>query len=160
MSDPNPYRDVDGNYHPLEMSELARASPAFAAARASWRAVNTRDREAWLGMWSADGHIEDPVGPSFFDPEGGGHHGPERLLEFWEKAVSTPDHIEFRFDRAIACGNELACTGTIRTHLGDQVMDAAGAVIYRVDDSGKMQSLRAFWETDLAMSTLRPTSEA
>ena len=156
----SPYTDSAGDYRPVEMSGIARASPAYAAARASWRAVNNRDREAWLAGWSEEGHVEDPVGPSFFDPEGRGHHGHARLIEFWEKAVSNPDHIEFRFDRAIACGDELACTGTIRSHLGDQVMDAAGAVIYRVDDSGKMLSLRAFWETDLAMSTLRPAQEA
>lgn len=156
----NPYTDSAGDYRPIELSEVAESSAAYAAARASWRAVNARDREAWLAMWAEDGHIEDPVGPSMFDPEGRGHRGYERLVEFWEKAVSTPDHIEFRFDRAIACGDELACTGIIRTHLGDQVMDAAGAVIYRVDGSGKMLSLRAFWESDLAMSTFRPAEEA
>ena len=154
------YTDSAGEYRPVAMSDAAAASPAYAAARASWRAVNSRDRAAWLALWSDDGSIEDPVGPSMFDPEGRGHHGSARLAEFWDKAVSTPDHIEFRFDRAIACGDELACTGTIRTHLGDQVMDAEGAVIYRVDGSGKMLSLRAFWESETALTTLRPISEA
>lgn len=157
----NPYLDADGQYRPLEISENAAASPAYAAARASWAAANAKDRETWLGLWSPDGRIEDPVGPSFLDPAGDGHHGPEGLAEFWEKAVSTPDHIEFRFDRATAGGSdELLCTGTIRTHMGDQIMDAAGGVIYRVDQSGRMLSLRAFWEPDVAMATMRPESEA
>lgn len=155
----NPYQDDDGLYRPVEMSEAAAASPAYAAARASWAAVNSRDRETWLGLWSPEGRIEDPVGPSFLDPSGGGHSGPDGLAEFWEKAVTTPDHIEFRFDRATACGDELLCTGTIRTHLGDQIMDAAGGVVYRVDASGRMLSLRAFWEPDVAMTTMRPASE-
>lgn len=155
----NPYLDEGGEYRPLEMSEVAAASPAYAAARASWKAVNAKDREGWLALWSPSGRIEDPVGPSFLDPEGNGHSGPDGLAAFWEKAITTPDHIEFRFDRATSCGDELLCTGTIRTHLGDQIMDAAGAVIYKVDDD-KMVSLRAFWETDLAMTTLRPAEEA
>lgn len=156
----NPYLDADGQYQPLEMSDAAAASPAYAAARASWAAANAKDRSGWLGLWAPDGRIEDPVGPSFLDPSGGGHSGPEGLAEFWAKAVSTPDHIEFRFDRAIAGGDELLCTGTIRTHLGDQIMDAAGGVLYRVDADGRMLSLRAFWEPDVAMTTLRPANEA
>lgn len=44
----SPYTDSAGDYRPVEMSGIARASPAYAAARASWRAVNNRDREAWL----------------------------------------------------------------------------------------------------------------
>lgn len=156
----NPYQDAEGNYRPLEMSEAATAHPAYAAARASWVAVNAKDRETWLGLWSPEGRIEDPVGQSFLDPAGEGHSGPEGLAEFWAKAVSTPDHIEFRFDRATAGGDELLCTGTIRTHMGDQIMDAAGGVIYKVDSQGRMLSLRAFWEPDTAMTTLRPNSEA
>lgn len=156
----NPYLDDGGQYRPLEMSEAAAGSAAYAAARASWKAANAKDREGWLALWSPDGRIEDPVGPSFMDEEGNGHAGPDGLAEFWTKAVSTPDHIEFRFDRATACGDELLCTGTIRTHLGDQIMDAAGGVVYRVDDAGRMLSLRAFWETDLAMTTMRPAEEA
>ena len=157
----NPYQDADGQYRPLELSDAAAASPAYAAARASWAAANAKARETWLGLWSPEGRIEDPVGPSFLDPEGRGHHGPDGLAEFWSKAVSTPDHIEFRFDRATAGGTtELLCTGTIRTHLGDQIMDAAGGVHYRVDAEGRMLSLRAFWEPDVAMTTMRPESEA
>lgn len=156
----NPYLDDGGEYRPLEMSDAAAASPTYAAARASWRAANAKDRDGWLALWSPDGRIEDPVGPSFLDPSGAGHHGPDGLAEFWAKAVSTPSHIEFRFDRAVLCGDELCCTGTIRTHLGEapdaQVMDAAGAVVYRVDGEGRMLSLRAFWEPDVAMTTLRP----
>lgn len=155
----NPYQDASGNYRPLEMSDAALASSAYAAARASWAAANAKDRETWLSLWSPEGHIADPVGPSFLDPEGNGHHGPDGLAGFWEKAVSTPDHIEFRFDRATACGDELLCNGTIRTHMGDQIMDAAGGVLYRVDAEGRMLSLRAFWEPDVAMTTMRPASE-
>ena len=156
----NPYQDADGNYRPLEMSETASAHPAYAAARASWAAANAKARETWLSLWSTEGRIEDPVGPSFLDPVGNGHSGPEGLAEFWAKAVSTPDHMEFRFDRATAGGDELLCTGTIRTHINNQVMDAIGGVIYKVDGRGLMLSLRAFWEPDTAMTTLRPASEA
>src|SRR5699024_12822889 len=90
----------------------------YAAARRSWAATNAGDRDAWIAGWSPEGTIEDPVGPSMFDPEGVGHTGTERLLEFWEKAVATPAHIEFRFDRAIAAGADLPSTGPSPPHMG------------------------------------------
>ena len=156
----NPYLDESGQYRPLEMSDAAAASPAYAAARRSWAATNAGDRDAWIAGWSPEGTIEDPVGPSMFDPEGIGHTGTERLLEFWEKAVATPDHIEFRFDRAIAVGDELLCIGTMRTHMGENLMEIDIAVDYRVDSDGRLVSLRAFWEQDVAMASgLRPMTD-
>lgn len=156
----NPYLDQTGQYRPLSMSDAALASPAYAAARRSWAASNAGDRDAWIAGWSPEGCIEDPVGPSMFDPEGIGHRGTERLLEFWEKAVATPDHIEFRFDRGIAAGDELLCTGTMRTHMGENIMEIDIAVNYRVDSNGRLVALRAFWEQDVAMATgLRPLTD-
>ena len=131
--------------------------PARAASQRSYSAVAKGDLEEWLTVYAEDAVIEDPVGPSMFDPEGVGHRGTDRLLEFWEKAVATPDHIEFRFDRAIAAGDELLCTGTMRTHMGSNIMEIDIAVDYRVDADGRLVSLRAFWEQDVAMATgLRP----
>lgn len=155
----NPYQDSDGLYRPIVMSEATAASAVYAAARASWAAANAKERETWLGLWNPDGRIEDPVGKSFLDPAGEGHHGPEGLASFWDNSITTPDHIEFRFDRAVALGDEMMCVGTIRTHLGDQIMDAEGGAFYKVDAEGRMLALRAFWETDVAMATLRPASE-
>ena len=159
MSQPDPdspYVDADGEYRPLRISDAAAASPAYAAARASWRAANAKDRDAWLANFAPDGSIEDPVGPSMFDPEGIGHHGPERRAEFWDKAVAMPDHIEFRLERALACGDELVCDGVLRTHMGENLMDADVVLHYRVDADGRVAAIRAYWELDAAMATLRP----
>ena len=106
------------------------------------------------------GRIGWNVVTSMFDAEGIGHTGTERLLEFWEKAVATPDHIEFRFDRGIAVGDELLCIGTMRTHMGENIMEIDIAVDYRVDPDGRLVSLRAFWEQDVAMASgLRALTE-
>ena len=56
-----PYQDDGGEYRPFEMSDAAAASPAYAAARASWKAANAKDREGWLGLWNPEGRIEDPL---------------------------------------------------------------------------------------------------
>ncbi|MFC8048013.1 nuclear transport factor 2 family protein [Nocardia sp. NPDC057353] len=128
------------------------------AGLASQAAVRARDKDAWLALFAPDGVVEDPVGPSGFDPEGKGHHGPEAIAAFWDKAIAPTDAIEFHFGDSFACGNEIAFTGLIRSTLGGHVIDAEGVFTYRVDDQGRIAALRAFWEVDRAMQTARPAS--
>ena len=56
---------------------------------------------------------------------------------------------------SFAAGNECANTGVIHTTManGYQV-DSEGVFLYRVDDEGKLASLRAIWEFDRMMKTV------
>ncbi|QIS08482.1 nuclear transport factor 2 family protein [Nocardia arthritidis] len=130
--------------------------PARAAGLASQAAVRAKDKAAWLDLFAADGIVEDPVGPSFFDPDGVGHRGRAAIAAFWDRAIAPTQSIEFRFDDSFACGNEIAFTGLIRTRIGGQRIDAEGVFTYRVDTDGKIAALRAFWEVDRAMATAKP----
>lgn len=130
--------------------------PARAAGLASQAAVRARDKDAWLALFAADGIVEDPIGPSGFNPEGKGHRGPEAIAAFWDKAIAATDSIEFLFDDSFACGAEVAFTGTIRSIVGGHRIDAEGVFTYKVDDAGKILALRAFWEVDRAMATAAP----
>ncbi|WP_330183682.1 nuclear transport factor 2 family protein [Nocardia sp. NBC_01503] len=130
--------------------------PARVAGTASQSAVRAKDKEAWVALFAADGIVEDPVGPSFFDPEGVGHRGPEAIAAFWDKAIAQTDKIEFLFDDSFACGSEVVYTGRIRTTMGGQIIDAEGVFTYRVNPDGKIAALRAFWETERAMKTMHP----
>lgn len=130
--------------------------PAVVAGRASQAAVRAKDKRAWLALFAEDGSVEDPVGPSGFDPQGTGHHGRERIAAFWDRAIALAEDIDFRFDDSFACGNEVAFTGLIRTRVGGQVIDAQGVFTYRVDEQGRIAALRAFWEVPRAMATARP----
>ncbi|MGN2641910.1 nuclear transport factor 2 family protein [Nocardia takedensis] len=131
----------------------AAEHPARAAGLASQAAVRARDKNAWLALFAADGIVEDPIGPSGFDPEGKGHRGPEAIAAFWDMAIAKTDDIEFLFGDSFACGDEVAFTGTIRSTLGGHRIDADGVFTYRVDAAGKIAALRAFWEVDRAMGT-------
>ncbi|WP_216898213.1 nuclear transport factor 2 family protein [Nocardia alni] len=130
--------------------------PARIAGRASQDAVRARDKAAWLDLFAADGIVEDPIGPSVFSPDGSGHRGREAISAFWDKAIAPTESIEFVFGDSFACGSEIAFTGLIRTRIGGQVIDAEGVFTYRVDAAGKIAALRAFWETDRAVKTMRP----
>jgi steroid delta-isomerase len=128
--------------------------PARDAGLRSYDAVCRKAKDEWLDLFAEDGWIEDPVGPSVFDPDGAGHHGRAGRSAFWDKTIANVETFVFEIHDSFAAGNECANTGVIRTTLanGYQV-DTEGVFIYRVDDDGKLLSLRAIWEFDRAMKT-------
>ncbi|MDM7486806.1 MULTISPECIES: nuclear transport factor 2 family protein [Rhodococcus] len=134
--------------------------PARVAARASQAAAAGRRKDEWLALFAENGVVEDPVGPSGFDPEGKGHHGREAISRFYDMTIANTDRLEFLVDDVLVCGDECVNIGTIRTTLGGNVIDAEGVFVYRVDDDGRIASLRAFWEVERAMKTVRPAAEA
>ena len=117
-------------------------------------AVGARDKEAWLALWAEDGWVEDPIGESFIDPTGRGHHGPEARAAFWDNNIGSTEAIRFEIKDSFACGSEVANVATIHITLpGGTTMRCEGVFVYRLNDAGKLLSLRAFWETDRMLAT-------
>jgi len=130
--------------------------PARLASQRSVAAVQAKDKQAWLDLWAEDGCVEDPVGVSFIDPTGEGFRGAARREEFWDKNIGPTDSIVFALHDSFAAGNEVANVATITITVGGTTETRCeGVFVYRVDDDGKLLSLRAFWETDRMMGTLR-----
>lgn len=125
--------------------------PARAAALKSIIAVQNKDREGWLGLWHADGLIQDPVGVSPLDLTGMGHRGIEAITAFYDNVIASGD-VRFHIRESFACGDECANVGTITTRSADGSVARCELVMaYRVDAEGKVLSLRAFWEFDEMM---------
>lgn len=130
--------------------------PARTASRRSMDAVTRGAKEEWLALFAEDAIVEDPVGKSMFDPTGEGHRGHEAISAFWDMTIGTVERFEFDIKDSFAAGNEVANVGTITTFLpGGSRLDTEGVFVYRVNDDGMVVSLRAFWETERAMATLR-----
>jgi ketosteroid isomerase-like protein len=130
--------------------------PAHAAGRRPREAVLARDKAAWLEVFADDAIVEDPIGPSAFDPEGKGHRGRDAISAFWDMAIANTDNIEFNFRDNYQCGNEEANVGHIVITMGGHQVTAEGVFTYKVNDAGKMVALRAYWEMDRAAATARP----
>lgn len=143
-SDTPAYLNIDRDNH-----------PAVVAGRRSREFVASRDKQAWVENFAAEGSVEDPVGPSMFDPEGKGFHGHAEIADFWNKSIATTESIEFVFDEEIICGNEVAYIGKIVTHIAGHVSQARGVFTYRADDDGKLVALRAFWEVEATINSVR-----
>jgi steroid delta-isomerase len=127
-------------------------SPAHLAGKRSREAAMAHDKEAWLDLFADDAIVEDPIGPSLFDPEGKGHRGRDAIAAFWDKAIA-PSKLEFNFVDSFQCGDEEANVGNIVVTAHGHQITAEGVFTYKVNDEGKLVALRAYWEMDRALTT-------
>jgi steroid Delta-isomerase len=130
--------------------------PARVASRKSMDAVRRGAKDEWVALFAEDGVVEDPIGVSMFDPAGEGHRGHDAIAAFWDKTIANAERLEFDVRDSFAAGDEVANVGTITAFLpGGSRVDTEGVFVYRVNADGLLVSMRAFWETDRAMATLR-----
>lgn len=133
----------------IRWNATEKAHPAREAARGSMAAASGGDRDGWLRLFTEDAVVEDPIGPSPFDPEGKGHRGKAAIAAFWDASIGYADHLEFDVSESLAAGNEVANIATITTVFPDGNSIAVDTVItYRVDDEGRITALRAYWELE------------
>jgi steroid Delta-isomerase len=111
-----------------------------------------RDKAAWLALFAEDAVVEDPIGPSHFDPDGKGHRGKEAIAKFFDMAIA-PSQLEFHFTQTFQCGDEEANVGHIVIVAGGYRVVAEGVFTYRVNDNGEIAALRAYWELDRAAAS-------
>jgi steroid delta-isomerase len=127
---------------------MADVHPALAAAHASWAAVHGKQKQAWLDLMSDDIVIEDPIGVSPLDPVGKGQRGKAAVSAFWDKHMAEST-IRIEAHESYAAGNESGHLMTLRTTLPNGVTTVVrGIFTYRIDDAGKLESLRGFWQLD------------
>ena len=129
--------------------------PARRAAQRSMAAVAAGRKDDWLGLFTPDALVQDPVGPSMLDPEGTGHRGHDGIGRFWDEHVSAVSRFHFQVKDSFAngpcCANIAAITMTLG---GGATMTVDCVVIYTVTDNGLITSIRAHWEPDRAIATL------
>jgi hypothetical protein len=76
--------------------------------------------------------------------------------KFWDNQIA-PNTIEFQVRESYAAGSECANVGTISIGMPNGMKARCdGVFVYRVNDAGKLISLRAFWEFDQMMGTITP----
>lgn len=103
------------------------------------RAQTAKDKSGWLALFADNIRHEDPVGAQ-------ANEGRERVAAFWD-AIQAYD-LELWLDGSvIVCGNE--AIAPMRARLGPANDRKEAGPIYDhliFDESGKIQSLRAFYE--------------
>lgn len=135
---------------------MSEEHPARAASKKSIAAVTAKRKEDWLALFAPDAVIQDPVGTSPIDPSGEGHRGTAAIGTFWDNQIA-PNTIHFEVRESYAAGSECANVGTITIGMPNGMKARCdGVFVYRVNDAGKLVSLRAFWQFDQMMATIAP----
>lgn len=114
----------------------------LAAVERSPEAAGRHDRQAWVGLFTGDGRVEDPVGSA-------PHVGHAALGRFFDTFIAGRD-IVFHRDLDIVCDRTVIRDLTLAIAMGPQVRMAVPAVLrYDLredDDELKIASLQAHWE--------------
>ena len=133
-----------------EVDKVAKPPNARELGIRSRAAVEAGDRDGWLDLFAEDAVVEDPIGPSPFDPEGKGHHGREEIGAFYDNVIAPSEAITFEILHSYLCGDEVADVGIITTTVagGKHQTVVHGVYTYRTNGAGKLAALRAFWEFD------------
>jgi len=132
--------------------DLPFPDPADHSARAaslrSRDAVQRKDRDAWLALFTADAVVADPVGVSAFDPTGLGHRGADARAKFWDDVIA-PMNIAMDIRASRSGGDQVANEATVITTMDDGSRAIVDIVaVYTVSDDGLITSLQAYWELD------------
>jgi len=127
---------------------MSNEHPARLASQRSMEAVHKKDKQAWLDNFADDAVVEDPIGVSALDPTGKGQRGKEAIAKFWDAQIG-PNKVMFNIRESFAAGDEVANVGTITVVMpGGLTTLVDGVFTYRVNATGKLASLRAYWEVD------------
>jgi steroid delta-isomerase len=122
--------------------------PALVAARNSWRSVMDKDKAGWLALMAEDVCVEDPIGVAPTNPSGAGIRGKAALAEFYDKNMA-PAEIVIEAEKSFAAGKESAHVLHLTTAFPNGVkMHVHGIFTYRIDDAGRIESLRGFWSLE------------
>jgi steroid Delta-isomerase len=133
------------------MSEkTVQATPALAAAQASWRCVQARDRDGWLALMADDVVVEDPIGEAVTNPDGRGVRGKAGVGEFFDSNIAK-NQLKITCEETFPSGspNEIAHILVLRSRFeGGLTSTVRGVFTYRVNDAGLITNMRGYWNMD------------
>lgn len=125
-------------------------TPALAASQASWRCVQSHDREGWLALMADDVVIEDPIGTSVTNPDGLGVRGKAAVAAFYDTNIAVNNLTVTCEETFLSSSpNEVAHILVLRSRFeGGFTSAVRGVFCYRVDDEGKIANMRGYWNLE------------
>ena len=108
-------------------------------AATSLRLTKERDRAGWLALFAPHAVVEDPVG-------GGEHRGIDAITTFYDSTISTVESFDYEIERSYLCGTEAAVAIRFNIVAAGMTLDMDAVNIYAADDSGRLVSLRSWWD--------------
>ena len=125
-------------------------SPALAASQESWRCVQAGAKQGWLDLMADDVLIEDPIGPSITNPDGTGARGKEEVAAFFDRNIAE-NRLTVTCEETFPSSSplEVAHILVLRAEFpAGGASTVRGVFTYRVDEAGKLASMRGFWRVE------------
>ena len=142
---------------------MSEQHPAKRVSLLSREFVHSHNKAGWLGLFSEDAIIEDPIGVSPIDEAGKGHRGVAAREAFWENNIANSD-IKIVIHQSYAAGLECANIVTLNTILtfGGKTysQEVNGIFTYQVNEAEQLVALRGYWEVDEMMKTIKEVVNA
>ena len=133
---------------------MDKNTPAITAHKASIANSMAGNKAQWLEVFADNAVVQDPVGPSPFDPEGNGFKGKQRIAEFWDLMIG-PSNLSIVAHKRIACGDNIAAVNmTVTNDMGEMKSVVEMVVIYEENAAGKLISLKAYWDLEALMEQM------
>ncbi len=112
-------------------------------------AIRAMDADAWLSTLAADAVTHDPVGA----PPNNGHAA---LRQFFEGIAGAFEKVRLFEDHVFVNGNEAAVKWTGRgVGKNGRSVTFEGIDVFEVNDEGKIQRLRGYWNPAAMMAELQ-----
>jgi steroid delta-isomerase len=112
-------------------------------------AIRAMDASAWVATFAADGVSHDPVGT----PPARGHAA---LRQFFEAIVGAFEKVGLFEDHVFVSGREAAVKWTGRgVGKNGREVTFEGIDIFEINDEGKIQNLRAYWNPAAMLAQLQ-----
>ena len=137
--------------------ETIEQTPALAASQASWRAVQAKDKAGWLALMTDDVVIEDPIGPSYTNPDGTGVVGKHGVSQWWERSVGLAT-ITITCEETFPSSSPNEIAHILQLHFtfdNGSASAVRGIFTYKVNDAGLLTNLRGYWNMDM----MKPVKE-
>ena len=117
----------------------AAVPPARLAVERHAERWNAQDCEAWLELFADDVTFDDPVGKPT-------KHGRAAAEGSWDNSFTSGRVWTLHPQRIIVGGDEAAVLMRNRGVLQGQEVELEGIELWRVDDTGKVVAVRAYFE--------------
>lgn len=110
-------------------------------------AISSLDCESWIAVFAADAVSHEPGGPPL--------KGHDALRAFFNGVAGGFEVIEMKPDQIFAVGNEAGVKWSARgTGKNGREVAFEGIDVFTVNDSGKIQTVKAYWNPAAMMAEL------
>lgn len=115
-------------------------------------AVEQGYRQEWIDLFAANATLEDPVDGS------PGLTGADAIANFWDTSIAMFETVRFDVRRIHETpGESLVLADVSISTPGGESATYDAAIHYRLDESGDISHLRAFWDLADVMEQLSST---